>query len=103
MLLQTVRLARFVSPHIPTGKMKFQGLGEYVKHEEWIAVFIFHLFSGFAVDGNADRCIGKKKVDKLSENSLQVFERKNFEESGEGEVDGGSPFSSQAAKWEEGT
>ena len=83
--------------------MQFELLGKHVKHEEGIAVFRFHLLSGFAVDGSGDRRIDEKKVDKLGEDILQVFERKDFEESGEGEVDGGTPFSSQASKGEEGT
>ena len=100
MLLQTVRLIRFISTHIPTGKMQFELLGKHVQHEKRIAVFIFHLFGDFAIDSGDKGSIGKKHLDKGGEGLLQVFERKDFEESREGEVDGGRPFSSQASELE---
>ena len=39
-------------------------------HEESVAVFIFHLFGGFAIDGTNDGSIGEEKVDEVGESFL---------------------------------
>ena len=102
MFLQASRFIRLLSPNIPTGKVQFDLLGKHIKHEEGIAVFIFHLFCGFTINGTYDRGLGEEKVNELGEDFLEVGERKDFEESGEGEVDGSAPFSLPPPKLEEG-
>ena len=102
MFLQASRFIRFLSPNVPAGKVQFDLLSKHIKHEEGIAVFIFHLFGGFTIDGTDDRGLGDEKVDELGEDFLEVGERKGFEESGKGEVDGSAPFSLSPPKLEEG-
>ena len=67
MFLQTAGLIGFISLHVPTNKVQFDLLSEDIEHEESVAVFIFHLFGGFAVDGTNDGSIGEEKVDEVGE------------------------------------
>ena len=62
MLFQAAGLVCFVSFDRPTGEMQFEGVGKDIEHVEQLAVFVFHLFGGFAIDGGDDVSIVKKKV-----------------------------------------
>ena len=84
MHLQAAGLVRFIALHIPTGKMSFEFLGEHVEHENGIAVGIFHLFGGFAVDGGNERGVLENSVNKLGEGILQVGKREFFQNTNEG-------------------
>jgi len=85
MLSQAAGFICFVAIDRPTGKMQFERLSKYVKHENRIAVVIFHLLGGFAIDGSDEHCVLEDGVEELGEGFLEVGEGEFFKEACKGD------------------
>ena len=70
MLLQATRLVRFVSFDRPTCQVNFERVRKNIEHQNRLAVGIFDLLGGFAIDGGGDLCILQEDVEKLGEGVL---------------------------------
>ena len=55
--------------------MQFELLCKDIEHQNGIAIIVFHLFGGFAIDGSDEGRFGQESVNKLGEGMLQVGER----------------------------
>ena len=74
MLLQTAWFVGFIAMNRPTGQVLLDGMSKDVENMDRIAVFVFHLLGGFAVDGGDKRRFRVNRVEKIAERLLQIVE-----------------------------